>query len=93
MYISVFFFRNTMTVASRGRELFKLVLLLMSFSSILASGYDDQSGIPFRLEKKLQEISTRVNLKTITYLRIKGPNQPLCGGVLIGGVGLGKELT
>ena len=38
-----------MTVASRGRELFKLVLLLMSFSSILASGYDYQSGIPFRL--------------------------------------------
>ena len=75
-----------MTVASRGRELFKLVLLLMSFSSILASGYDDQSGIPFLLvtrnegENKLQEISTRVNLKTITYLRIKGPNQPLCGG-------------
>lgn len=32
-----------MTVASRGRELFKLVLLLMSFSSILASGYDYQS--------------------------------------------------
>lgn len=38
-----------MTVASRGRELFKLVLVLMSFSSILASGYDDQSGISFRL--------------------------------------------
>ena len=35
-----------MTVASRGRE---LVLLLMSFSSVLASGYDDQSGIPFLL--------------------------------------------
>ena len=38
-----------MTVASRSRELFKLVLLLMSFSSIFASGYDDQSGILFLL--------------------------------------------
>ena len=85
-----------MTVASRSRELFKIVLLLMSSSSILASGYDDQSGIPFCLvtrnygENKLQEISTIVNLKTIAYLRIKGPNQPSCGGVLIGGDGAGE---
>ena len=45
--LEIYSFRNTMTSSSISKMVFMLVFLSLSFSSILASGSDDQSGILF----------------------------------------------